>query len=669
MSAVKGFYKENDDIILIADFGLNVIVRGMPELSLRVGADETIRARFSGTTENASRYQQFTYTVAPGDEDSDGIEITGIILNETASIQDTLNYDIEPFGDAIHLPSVVVDNSSPTTTPSLSISPMPPSDDTHPQLMIGNLVVGAKELIRIYENANCTGPPMATRVVRATSETVDISFPLHSSGNYSFSVKIVSLLGYESSCTSASYTLLPPPEITAGQYHTCFLSSTGAIKCWGYGDLGQLGQGNRQNIGDEAGEMGNNLSAIDLGTVDGTANGPALAAITIDTSFYHVCALLTNGRVKCWGNGADGQLGQGHTNGIGDEVAEMGNNLNAINLGTVDGRDSGAPLTAKTISVGHYHSCALLNNGRIKCWGSGYGGVLGQGNTNTVGDEVAEMGNNLNAINLGTVDGTDSGTPLTAKTISAGNRHTCAILSNDAIKCWGDGSNGQLGQGHSNTIGDEVDEMGNNLNAIDLGTVDETALTAKDVQAGNYHTCALLSNNTVKCWGDGANGELGQGHANTIGDDVDEMGNNLDAIDLGTVDGMVGGTALIAKAIRVGHHHSCALLSNDTIKCWGSGVDGQLGQGHTNAIGDEVAEMGHNLSAIDLGTVGGINSGAILTARDIGLGRNHTCALLSNGGIKCWGGGYHGQLGQENTNSHGGDENHMGNNLATIDLD
>ena len=666
-SAVMGFYKEGSDIIITADFAVKAIVEGTPELSLRVGTNEMVKARFSGTVGTANQNQQFTYTVANGENDIDGIEIIGIILDGTDSIKDTYNYDMEPFNDVVHLASVRVDTSAPTPAPSLSISPTSPSDDTRPQLTIGNLIVGEKNRIRVYENANCTDPTFTTRIVRTTSETVD-AFPLHSNGNHYFSVNVIDLAENESSCTSVSYTL-SRSEITVGQYYTCVLSKSGVVKCWGYGGLGQLGRGDTQDIGDQADEMGSHLVAVNLGTVDGMASGSSLTATAIDANFYHVCALLNNAHVKCWGNGADGQLGQNHTNTIGDETDEMGNNLNAIDLGTVDG----TALTAKAIRVGHYHSCALLNNGHIKCWGSGYRGVLGQGHTNAIGDETGEMGNNLNVIDLGTVDGTNSGAALTTKAISTGNRHACTLLSNDTIKCWGGGAYGQLGQGNINTIGDEAGEMGNNLDVIDLGTVDGmingVTLTVKDVQAGNYHTCALLSNDTVKCWGKGVDGQLGQGNTSTVGDEMGEMGNNLNAIDLGTVNGTESGAVLTAKAIRVGHDHTCAILSNDTVKCWGKGADGQLGQGDTNAIGDEVDEMGNNLNAIDLGTVDGTNSGTALTVRDIDLGHDHTCALLSNNGIKCWGAGYHGQLGQGNTDSLGVDEGQMGNNLVTIDLD
>ena len=102
----------------------------------------------------------------------------------------------------------------------------------------------------------------------------------------------------------------------------------------------------------------------------------------------------------------------------------------------------------------------------------------------------------------------------------------------------------------------------------------------------------ILDNGLVKCWGAGNNGVLGQGNTDDLGDGANEMGDNLSAVDLGT-----GRTA---TAISVGRESTCALLDNATVKCWGKGINGMLGQGNTDALGDNANEMGDNLPAIDL---------------------------------------------------------------------
>jgi alpha-tubulin suppressor-like RCC1 family protein len=130
--------------------------------------------------------------------------------------------------------------------------------------------------------------------------------------------------------------------------------------------------------------MGDNLSTIDLGS------GRKATALSGGTSFF--CALLDNGSVKCWGHNPNGELGLGDTNDRGDNSGEMGDSLPTVSLGS--GR------TAKGIYSGPSHTCAILDNDRVKCWGLNADGALGQGSTTTLGDGPGEMGDNLPFINL-----------------------------------------------------------------------------------------------------------------------------------------------------------------------------------------------------------------------------------------------------------------------------
>jgi len=347
----------------------------------------------------------------------------------------------------------------------------------------------------------------------------------------------------------------------------------------------------------------------------------------------HVCALDNSSeKVKCWGLNSSGQLGLGHTNNLGDASGEMGSNLAYIDLGTAR--------TATAITAGSSHTCALLDNSDVKCWGNNNYGQLGQGSTSNLGDGPGEMGDNLAAIDVG------SGRSATA--ISAGNGHTCALLDNSVLKCWGYNNKGQLGLGHTDNLGNGSSEMGDNLAAIDLGS----GRTATDITTGGEHTCALLDNASVKCWGSGGSGQLGYGNTNNIGDGSGEMGDNLTVVDLGT-----GRTA---TAISAGSSHTCALLDNSAVKCWGWYGFGSLGQGSTDNLGDGSSEMGDNLTAVDLGTG--------RTATAISVGQYHTCALLDNSAVKCWGWNSSGQLGQGITSSLGDASGEMGDNLPAIDL-
>jgi hypothetical protein len=253
---------------------------------------------------------------------------------------------------------------------------------------------------------------------------------------------------------------------------------------------------------------------------------------------------------------------------------------------SINGRNFSVSVTAPeinatSISAGGSSACALDNSsGRVKCWGSNSSGALGLGDNNNRGDAANEMGDNLPIVDLGT--------GRTATAIFAGGYHNCAILDNASVKCWGNNYNGTLGLGDTNSRGDAANEMGDNLPIVDLGT----GRTATAIFAGGYHNCAILDNASVKCWGNNYNGVLGLGDTNHRGDAANEMGDNLPAVDLGT-----GRTA---TAISIGNNHTCALLDNSDIKCWGNGSMGKLGQGSTSNIGNNANMMGDNLPAIDL---------------------------------------------------------------------
>ena len=679
IEAPTGHYKALDVITLTAHFVKDVTVSGIPKLNLRVGEDETIEATFSGTTGTAgsSNSHSFTYTVQAGHNDNNGIHVIGLDVSGGATIQGGANNTPAAFGGEDHLSEVKVDTVVPAN-PTLSTLPASPSNYPTPSLIIYQLI--RTDIIKAYQNNNCSGTPFTEQTVNG-GNLAEILVPtaLSTDGAYNFSVKIADLAENESSCITLAHTfdstvntVLPDPMVSAGGYHTCALSKIGLVKCWGDGHKGSLGQGGRNDIGKRANEMGNNLAPIDLGTVDSAdSTSTPLTAKAISTGYQHTCALVSNDQVKCWGKGSDGQLGQGNTDNIGDGPNEMGNNLRIVDLGTDSSNNA---LTAKAISSGDEHTCVLLTNNSIKCWGYGVTGILGQENGNMIGDDANEMGNNLAFINLGT---DSSNNALTAKAISINNANTCALLNNNKIKCWGYNNYGQLGLGSAANVGvgDELNEMGNNLAFINLGIVDpddseSATLTAKAVRVGRNYICALLTNNSIKCWGDGLDGKLGQGNTDNIGDGPNEMGNNLDLIDLGTLDPTDSESAsFTAKAVSTGDYHVCALLNNHSIKCWGRGNYGQLGQGNINSIGNEANEMGDNFDPIDLGTIDPTDSeSAALTAKVVSAGRNHTCALLNNNSIKCWGNGNYGRLGQGNRVSIGDEADEMGNNLLPIDL-
>jgi alpha-tubulin suppressor-like RCC1 family protein len=346
----------------------------------------------------------------------------------------------------------------------------------------------------------------------------------------------------------------------------------------------------------------------------------------------HTCIVLSDNSVKCFGMGSEGQLGSGATDNIGDGTGLSVATSSAVSLG--------AGRTVRSISAGASHTCALLDDATIKCWGSGLYGRLGYGDSTNRGDSTGQMGDSLPAVSLGT--------GRTALQISVGSQHSCALLDNYAVKCWGRGNYGQLGIGSTATIGDGAGEMGDSLVAVSFAS----GRSARAIAAGSNHTCALLDNASVVCWGRGTYGQLGQGATANIGHSISATVATTLAIDLGS-----DRTAL---AISAGDAHTCAILDNATLKCWGSGGNGRLGSGATNNLGDGANEMGNSLAVIDVG------SGR--TVRAITAGFAHTCAVLDNATVKCWGNGGYGKLGYGNQNDLGDGANEMGTNLAAVSL-
>jgi alpha-tubulin suppressor-like RCC1 family protein len=247
------------------------------------------------------------------------------------------------------------------------------------------------------------------------------------------------------------------------------------------------------------------------------------------------------------------------------------------------------------------------------------------------------MGDNLTTVDLG------SGIKATA--IAAGGNHTCAILDNSSIKCWGYNASGQLGLGDTNNRGDNSSEMGDTLPTVDLGS----GIKATAIAAGGNHTCAILDDSTIKCWGENDRGQLG-------------LGNTTDSPNASVVD---MGSGITAKAIATGESHTCAILNNSTIKCWGRASEGQIGliKGD-NDIGDGAGEMGVEESKLAKMGIG-------RTATAIAAGKYHNCTILDNSAIKCWGANATGQLGLGDTNNRGADEDggdQMGDNLPVVDF-
>jgi alpha-tubulin suppressor-like RCC1 family protein len=338
--------------------------------------------------------------------------------------------------------------------------------------------------------------------------------------------------------------------ITAGWRHTCALLKNGSVKCWGWNARGALGNGTL------TGEP----------TRVPTAVSELTDAVAINAGASHTCALLKDKTARCWGNNVWGQIGSGQMNQVEKIPVPVAGLNNVIAL---------AP--------GYDHTCALLQGGRVRCWGRNEFGQLGDGSARSRRSPGAET----------TLDG--------AVAITAGMDNACALLKTGSIHCWGENFNGQLGDGTT-----QRRPTPSPVHGV-IGSI--------AINAGIFnHKCALMKDGTVRCWGRNEDGQLGDGTNQT----------RLIPITVTTLANSV--------AVAVGGSHTCALLNDRTVRCWGDNTVGQLGVGTSSAF--QMAST----------TVTGISTGAAVAA-----GFRHSCALLKEGTVFCWGNNHGGQLGDGTT--------------------
>ena len=304
-------------------------------------------------------------------------------------------------------------------------------------------------------------------------------------------------------------------------------------------------------------------------------------------------------------------------------------------------------LKPDVMAAGEEHTCAIKDDGTVRCWGEGSYGRLGIGNSNDKSSPVAT--NTL-------------GSGRTAIDITAGGEHTCAVLDDGSIVCWGRNNNGQLGD---NTTSQRTSPT----QTVPLPR------PAVAVEAGFDFTCALMDNGSVMCWGSGSSGRLGNGGGGVL---VPTFTNPIP-----------GGRK--AVAIDISHYHACAVLEDGYVACWGPGNNNRLGTGSTSAQSSPtlINYFNETNRAVDvalgrytgcgllddgtvtcwgsgyLGNGGSVNKnspgllfaalGTGRTAVEIEMGRFHACAILDNGNVKCWGDDQYGQM--ANGNSHSDQNN------------
>ena len=382
--------------------------------------------------------------------------------------------------------------------------------------------------------------------------------------------------------------------LTAGTSHTCALLETGGMKCWGYNFYGSLGNGNTA-------DQNTPVDVVGLGS----------GVVQMGAGYLHTCALLDSGAVRCWGGWIGSNTPQEMV-GLNSGVARIAvngehycvlrmdgsvrcagaNSEGQLGDGTTTWRDQsvqvqGLPSGVTNIAVGSFHSCAVIGDAAF-CWGRDADGQLGSGNSTRGSVELSELWGTIYA------------------DISVGARHVCAVVDGGAAQCWGSNHRGELGIGEP--VGLEVARSSPQ-------PVAGLSSGVSRIAAGVNYSCAVV-NGGARCWGYNNYGQLGTG---------DTVATTTPA----PVSGLSGGVTEIAVSQDPEYQHTCAIV-NGGAKCWGYNYLGQLGN-------DEYGSVTPETTPVD---VVGLGSGVSAVA----VGGNHSCAVV-NGGVKCWGLGYYGELG------------------------
>ncbi len=335
----------------------------------------------------------------------------------------------------------------------------------------------------------------------------------------------------EGTCDGGTTTppVIPPPsgytDIAAGAATSCGLAANSAMYCWGSNANGKFGDGTTTDS-----------SVPVVVTTSGALSGKTIKSISA-TVYYHGCLIASDDNAYCWGDNANGGLGNGTTTSSSVPVAV-----------TTSGALSGK--TIKSIAVGAQHACAIASDNNAYCWGSN-------------GAQNGYLGNNSTADSSVPVAVTTSGvlSGKTIKSISASVAHTCAIASDNNAYCWGSNTYGALGNG-----------VGSGYSRTPSAVTTSGALsgkTIKSIAAGSSYACAVASDDNAYCWGYNHRGQLGDGTTT----------NSSVPVAVSTSSALSG---KIIKSISAGQSHTCALASDNKAFCWGDNAAGQLGNGTTD---------------------------------------------------------------------------------------
>ena len=407
----------------------------------------------------------------------------------------------------------------------------------------------------------------------------------------------------------------PYMTIDVGNYTTC-ATRHGRLRCWGGNGTGQLGYGDTNTIGD--GEYPYEAGDVNVGKEVLTAR---VGFDNTVMTWGHVCALTVEGKIRCWGYGGAGRLG---TNAI-------------TNLSSPPASDVPLEETDDTSTVvimvdsGGGTNCVITNKGKVRCFGYGTYGALGNDSVANKGVSGTQM-EDLPDISL-------SGSP-TIGYVTVGSWSACVVTTDNKGRCWGRNQEGALGQDSSlAAIGDGL------LSGRNIADVDDIAVG--DIVSISTHSntvCAVTASNAARCWGDAYRGRLGYGNETDIS-------NGTTAISAATDIDVDATSDTIVQSVVATGVSTCMINTSGQLKCWGQNENGSAGYGDTTIYGDATDYPSGRTAWFSFPSkvVQVAGGTADWTA-------THNCALLESGEIYCWGEASNGALGNQSTEDIGNDE-------------
>jgi len=441
------------------------------------------------------------------------------------------------------------------TAPSLTLVTLTATSPTSASVVYGSLTDNVSTIdqlgVQVCISADPTGcdPFTASDTPTATGDgQLPLNSPLLEDTRYYAWGRPVDAAGNTGDIvgpvTGRTMTSAGTAELAVGTSHSCAVTVEGGVTCFGVDDDEQLGTPGANANTEGPGELVPGLSDV----------------VSVGVGVGHTCALTSTGSVYCWGDNTLGQTSNTGANGNVDPLE--------VPLG---GK------VARELAVGANHTCALLTDGGLLCWGAGTAGQLGDGNFNHNPVPVAPVG------------------ATGIRTIAAGDDHTCAITLPGQVWCWGSDDEGQLGNGAASHFGVAVQAEVGPVVAIGVGA---------------RHSCAILDDGTARCWGDNGSSQLGTGLVTAT----------VDApTDVQLLSGVV--------AITGGDAHTCALQADGDAFCWGANGNGQLGDGTTVPKPSRIQVAGGH------------------TYVGISASNNSTCGWSADGQAFCWGLNAGGNLG------------------------